>query len=185
MVHIWLLVLALIAHPSFGRKVSTTDYTEAGTAILYFAPFYSGGGYSSEALSYVKSVSHISTDDFDLRITNHGDSINHDYVDGLHMRDLEVLGAYDTRVRGQSRKVCSHLLLFLSLLWPMNLSGYMRINLSRYPCIYLYMHPTAGMPPHTTHVAGSAYSCPRPKAAMCPFSRRTVSSSIPLFLPCR
>ena len=47
--------------------------------LQWFAPFFSGGGYSSEAISYIQELRKW----LHLGIEQHGDSINAQFVNGL------------------------------------------------------------------------------------------------------
>ncbi len=47
--------------------------------LRWFAPFFSGGGYSSEAISYVSELQGM----IDLSIVQHGDSYSDSFVRGL------------------------------------------------------------------------------------------------------
>ena len=61
----------------------------------WYAPFYSGGGYSSEALSFVKIIA---AQNISVRITQHGDSFNKKYVEHMEPSDTKLLRHMDTFV---------------------------------------------------------------------------------------
>jgi hypothetical protein len=63
--------------------------------VNWHAPFYSGGGYSSEALSFASSLilNNVST-----IITHHGDSYNKDFIQGLTTNELQLLHSLDSSV---------------------------------------------------------------------------------------
>eukprot|EP01084_Bolivina_argentea_P269639 458311_1 len=60
--------------------------------IIWMAPFFSGGGYCSEALSYIEYLSYIDETDRKISIGHHGDSFDYEYFYGLseHHRQLMV-----------------------------------------------------------------------------------------------
>ena len=49
---------------------------------MWYAPFLSGGGYSSEALSYVLALARDPGMDSKLWIEQHGDAPNHEVIQG-------------------------------------------------------------------------------------------------------
>ena len=61
----------------------------ASVILYWYAPFLSGGGYSSEAFSMIKSMKRI--DKLEALPRHHGDSINQNFVSGLNDEDYEVL----------------------------------------------------------------------------------------------
>lgn len=63
--------------------IFTEEKNEKSTLdLLWMAPFVSGGGYSSEALSYVLSLKKLDPNRR-IRIHQHGDGINLDFWNGL------------------------------------------------------------------------------------------------------
>lgn len=60
---------------------------EFGLGLWWFAPFLSGGGYSSEAIAFATALS----DRVNLRVTHHGDSPNRKFLDGLPDETVKVL----------------------------------------------------------------------------------------------
>jgi glycosyltransferase involved in cell wall biosynthesis len=83
-------LLAPSAH-GFGRRpITPVPSEEAPPAVLWYAPFLSGGGYCSEAHSYVVALdaarSSSSQDvhtPFELLVTQHGDSLNPSFIRDL------------------------------------------------------------------------------------------------------
>jgi len=63
--------------------------------LLWSAPFYSGGGYCSEAHDFVQGLAEI----FDVGIQQHGDSYNREYVNKLQIEKRQLLGELDRRFR--------------------------------------------------------------------------------------
>ena len=51
--------------------------------VVWMAPFFSGGGYCSEALSYIEYLASIDGMADRIHIVQHGDSINYEYANGL------------------------------------------------------------------------------------------------------
>jgi glycosyltransferase involved in cell wall biosynthesis len=62
-------------------------------SLHWYAPFFSGGGYSSEALSFVKIIAAYN---ISVLTTQHGDSFNPSYVDNMDKKDSELLKITDT-----------------------------------------------------------------------------------------
>ena len=50
-------------------------------SLVWHAPFFSGGGYCSEATAFVLALDDMK---FDVAIEMHGDSHNNDYMNGLN-----------------------------------------------------------------------------------------------------
>lgn len=71
-----------------GKSLSTYS-----SNITWFAPFYSGGGYSSEALSFVQALDKVGIEGF--TISHHGDSYNPQYAEKLITKDQRMLTKYD------------------------------------------------------------------------------------------
>lgn len=61
--------------------------------VNWFAPFYTGGGYSSEAISFVKALDKVGVKNF--TITQHGDSWNQDFVEGQEESERRLLAKYE------------------------------------------------------------------------------------------
>eukprot|EP01038_Epipyxis_sp_PR26KG_P007191 gene7191-9809_t len=60
---------------------------------IWHAPFYSGGGYSSEALAILYCLDKVQFPN--LSISHHGDSYNPRFIDGLDDIDKDILQKYD------------------------------------------------------------------------------------------
>lgn len=56
--------------------------------IHWYAPFYSGGGYCSEAISFISILSNFS---YPLCISQHGDSINQNYIQNMRIQEKKLL----------------------------------------------------------------------------------------------
>lgn len=80
---------------AFFRDVDTMFHPleQYSNEITWYAPFYSGGGYSSEAITFVKALDSMSIRNF--TISHHGDSWNKDFVDGLDEKEKKLLAKYD------------------------------------------------------------------------------------------
>jgi len=77
--------------------------------LTWFAPFYSGGGYCSEAQSFVSSLHahrlNNSTEfNFSFRFSHHGDSWNADFLKKLSRRDKDMYNLYDSTYGIDSKK---------------------------------------------------------------------------------
>jgi glycosyltransferase involved in cell wall biosynthesis len=59
----------------------------------WYAPFYSGGGYSSEAIAFVKALDSANVQNF--TISQHGDSWNPTFIDGQDENEKKLLAKYD------------------------------------------------------------------------------------------
>ena len=55
--------------------------------LIWMAPFFSGGGYSSEAIEFVKALSYNTT----VRIYQHGDSFEQSFLSGMNHIDRIIL----------------------------------------------------------------------------------------------
>lgn len=84
-----LLLLLIFAHcitPSLQDskspldEASTQEVFSSSTLITWFAPFYSGGGYSSEAISFLQALHKLGISNF--TISQHGDSYNSQFLQG-------------------------------------------------------------------------------------------------------
>lgn len=98
--HLWVMVdqwvLGNLAHVESSR---TFKYS-----LLWMAPFLSGGGYSSESLSYAEAL--VETEvAANLRIKQHGDSFNYGFFKGLPASSRENLVALLARDGDLSRTV--------------------------------------------------------------------------------
>jgi glycosyltransferase involved in cell wall biosynthesis len=75
-------------HNSFAEQYSSD--------VAWFAPFYSGGGYCSEARSFIVALDKVGFRNFS--IVQHGDSLNQYYVQGQHNREQSLIAKYDKMV---------------------------------------------------------------------------------------
>ena len=55
---------------------------EQKPTVEWFAPFLSGGGYCSEAISLAASINTVASMSYDFRATHHGDSVSGRFIDG-------------------------------------------------------------------------------------------------------
>ena len=85
---LWVAVMTLILvaqHPSVGGRAGGTDAHGQRDAprdlhVHWFAPFWSGGGYSSEAIAFAEALyGRIQR----FKISQHGDSVNEAFVHGV------------------------------------------------------------------------------------------------------
>ena len=61
--------------------------------VTWYAPFQSGGGYCSEATSFVHALNAVDFKNFS--ISQHGDSYNYKYIQGMMESEKELLGSLD------------------------------------------------------------------------------------------
>ncbi|KAK6135979.1 hypothetical protein DH2020_030251 [Rehmannia glutinosa] len=98
---------------SMGEYFTTNEITEPLYCVLWMAPFLSGGGYSSEAWSYILALnSYIKKQKnpiFKLSIEQHGDLENVEFWDGLplEIRNLAI-ELYQTECRLNQTIVICH-----------------------------------------------------------------------------
>ncbi|CAK4704041.1 hypothetical protein LEN26_020798 [Aphanomyces euteiches] len=76
----WRLSAMLLA-----TALLSTAQAESGDrpVVQWFAPFLSGGGYCSEAISYAHAITSLNSPNFELQITQHGDSYNPKFAQAL------------------------------------------------------------------------------------------------------
>ena len=76
--------LAIVLLAACGLSTLSPGARAAGltTTLRWYAPFLSGGGYSSEALSYVLALARDPGMDSKLWIEQHGDAPNHEVIQG-------------------------------------------------------------------------------------------------------
>jgi hypothetical protein len=75
--------------------------------LRWYAPFYSGGGYSSEALDFVRAAAE---GNIPVAVYQHGDSFNNKYVNGILSRNSrEFLYAHDGERGGALTGSTSHI----------------------------------------------------------------------------
>lgn len=82
----------------------TTSYEETGHGVntpnvLWMAPFFSGGGYSSEALSFASGLlaADMHNKDVRFKIGQHGDSVSFEFLYGMNQSLLKQLIMTDTK----------------------------------------------------------------------------------------
>jgi glycosyltransferase involved in cell wall biosynthesis len=71
------------------------DVSGSSMPIHWYAPFYSGGGYSSEAIAFVSILSNLS---FPFSISQHGDSINQNFIQNMRNYEKNLLDSKFTRM---------------------------------------------------------------------------------------
>lgn len=64
------------------------DFTQTSLPIIWYAPFFSGGGYCSEAISFVLALHYAGVR---IKIVHHGDSFSPKFVSGLPQAESSVL----------------------------------------------------------------------------------------------
>ncbi|KAH0745548.1 hypothetical protein KY285_007205 [Solanum tuberosum] len=84
-----------LLNPTVQKQISRNPIYTAPYCVLWMAPFLSGGGYSSEAWSYILALHNYSMNKnpiFNLKIEQHGDLENLEFWEGLplDMRNLAV-----------------------------------------------------------------------------------------------
>ena len=74
--------------------------------VRWYAPFFSGGGYASEAHSFLLAIRALKYQNYTIQ--QHGDSLNDDYIKGLTSSDLAVLQyhAYSGRLNDPDIIIC-------------------------------------------------------------------------------
>lgn len=72
---------------STGSSSSTVSKQKLG--VIWMAPFFSGGGYCSEATAFVTGLDGVS--DYDISINQHGDGMNTKYMFGLSNEQYQYL----------------------------------------------------------------------------------------------
>ncbi|KAK8806472.1 hypothetical protein WA538_003568 [Blastocystis sp. DL] len=86
------VVIAYTIYCVYQTFASTTTIpfpeSNSNISIFWSAPFLSGGGYCSEAMSLVKALDKRG---FDVHIQQHGDSVNQGFINGVDPQDQAVL----------------------------------------------------------------------------------------------
>ncbi|KAF0693901.1 Aste57867_15175 [Aphanomyces stellatus] len=72
----------------------TTASDDSRPIVQWFAPFLSGGGYCSEAISFAQAISDLNSPRFSLHVTQHGDSYNRKFVSALPAETKAMLDAH-------------------------------------------------------------------------------------------
>ena len=75
-----LCVIYAASHFCVSRQILDRDYRQT---VEWFAPFFSGGGYCTEALSLAASMGTVQNATFDFRVTHHGDTPSTSFLEGL------------------------------------------------------------------------------------------------------
>jgi glycosyltransferase involved in cell wall biosynthesis len=91
----WIMFMFMFMFMSY--FVISTLSTNQGIVpihVIWHAPFYSGGGYCSEAKTFLQSFI---TANLSISIAHHGDSINDGYIAGLSHDDMDLLIRHDHR----------------------------------------------------------------------------------------
>jgi hypothetical protein len=86
---------------SFIFALSFSTPTSCLPTVQWYAPFFSGGGYCSEAITFVQSLDEIGGD---VSIVHHGDSFNQEFVSGLPPTTRQMLQSM-TRKKPSSNTV--------------------------------------------------------------------------------
>nr|KAJ0223689.1 hypothetical protein LSAT_V11C200089120 [Lactuca sativa] len=97
-----------ILNPS--KSASTSPNLLPNHCLLWMAPFFSGGGYCSEAWSYILALNRYSkTSNFRLSIAPHGDSDNFQFWEGLPV-EMQKLASelYQTQCRPEESIAICH-----------------------------------------------------------------------------
>lgn len=73
-------------------------------AVQWYAPFFSGGGYCSEAIAFVQTLEKSGGD---VSIVQHGDSFSQDFVSGLPLDTIQMLQTMNRRkIPSNSVSIC-------------------------------------------------------------------------------
>ncbi|ETV98482.1 hypothetical protein, variant [Aphanomyces invadans] len=70
------------------------DNEAPGAVLQWYAPFLSGGGYCSEAISFAGALAQINSPLFSLHITQHGDSVNPTFSKSLPTKTQELFKSH-------------------------------------------------------------------------------------------
>lgn len=101
--------MVMVATVVGSEKTTTASDGNKVPPLLWSAPVFSGGGYASEALNYLKGAKDVGYPV--LGTVQHGDSYDHGYVSGLPREDYEVLREWSregTRLAGGGEDVFVH-----------------------------------------------------------------------------
>lgn len=116
-------ILIVLVAITYSFRIPKTKYTsiqhvtpEVSNCVLWMAPFLSGGGYSSEAWSYILALhqhqhqhQHPKTPNFRLRIEQHGDLQNVEFWEGLPVEMKKLASEfYQTECRSNETVVICH-----------------------------------------------------------------------------
>jgi len=96
---------------AFYVTASGVEPQSSSLAVKWFAPFYAGGGYCSEAFAIASALHHAPSRNFSVEIVHHGDSINEVFLAGLTPKEQKFMHELDSNFntdalarRGKSRK---------------------------------------------------------------------------------
>lgn len=64
---------------------------EAYVEVEWFAPFFSGGGYCTEAISMLSAIKTQNSTVFGVKAYHHGDSVNNKFVDSLTQKEKKAI----------------------------------------------------------------------------------------------
>jgi hypothetical protein len=70
-------------------------------AVDWYAPFYSGGGYSSEAFSFLQALNMVN---ISIKPIHHGDTPNQAYLSGLSAIDEDLLFSHAKLEKRRKRR---------------------------------------------------------------------------------
>jgi glycosyltransferase involved in cell wall biosynthesis len=84
-------IISIEAFGNFGKS-QLIDHE-----LAWFAPFYSGGGYCSEARSFVQSLTSLGYNNFSIH--QHGDSWNQNYISGQNEAENSLISRFDDTYR--------------------------------------------------------------------------------------
>ena len=84
---------------------SSSSSSKSKLGVVWMAPFFSGGGYCSEATAFVMGLDGIS--DYPITINQHGDSLNTKYMFGLSNDQYQYLQYIASKQLPERAKVIS------------------------------------------------------------------------------
>ena len=97
--HFKLYVRLPFLHPSYFFTGVRRGAKEDAPSVLWMAPFFSGGGYSSEALSFASGLlaADVHNSSVRFKVAQHGDAISFDFVYGMNQTYVNDLVLSDRR----------------------------------------------------------------------------------------
>lgn len=86
-------------HPSYFFTEAKQGVQGNAPSVLWMAPFFSGGGYSSEALSFASGLlaADVHNSSVRFKVAQHGDAISFDYVYGMNQTLINDLVLSDRK----------------------------------------------------------------------------------------
>jgi glycosyltransferase involved in cell wall biosynthesis len=87
-------VISILLWISFPSVVS---FIINDVEVTWYAPFFSGGGYCTEAVAVMLSMDSVKDRNFRFYISHHGDSLNKKYLSGLTQFEEEKLKLYSSK----------------------------------------------------------------------------------------